>query len=254
MRHVAFLIHPGVLDQAAVPSRVQVAGIAPASVGAELDDVDAVAALCLPDGMEWLVNVPDEVNDELERLDAVVAGRTLVAQYPLEVLDPVHHAVLVVVLRSLVRVLRAIAVPRIGEALCVLGNIDEVPAKGLVALGANLVRPIGDRGERVVADQRLDIALGDLGQALLRDVGDDAMPLLPPAVRGRLPGRGLLLVRRLLFSSSCPRLAASPSTNSPPPVPSQPSPIHQRAPSEPLSAGRSRPTCRKTRVGLPSGH
>ena len=43
----------------------------------------------------WVVDVPDEVDDELQRLDAGVAGRTLVAQHPLEVLDPVHYAVLV---------------------------------------------------------------------------------------------------------------------------------------------------------------
>jgi hypothetical protein len=41
-----------------------------------LGDVDAVAALRLPDGVEWLVDVPDEVDDELHRLDAVVAGRS----------------------------------------------------------------------------------------------------------------------------------------------------------------------------------
>ena len=46
-----------------------------------------------------------------------------------------------------------------------------------VALGANL-----DRGKGVVADQRPDVALGDLGQAFLRDVGDDPVPLPAPAV------------------------------------------------------------------------
>ena len=70
MRHVRFLVHPGMLDQAAVPSRVQVALVPPAPVGAELGDVDAVAALRLPDGMERLVDVAYEVDDELERLDA----------------------------------------------------------------------------------------------------------------------------------------------------------------------------------------
>jgi len=47
-----------------------------------------------------------------------------------------------------------------------------------------LIGPVGDRGQSVVADQRLDVALGDLGQALLRDVGDDPMPLPPPAIEG----------------------------------------------------------------------
>src|SRR5271169_3111320 len=188
MRDVGSLVHPGVLDQSAVPSRMQVARIAPALTGAKLDDMDAVAALRLPDGMEWLVNVSDEVDDELQRLDAVVAGRTLVAQHALEILDPVHYAILVVVLCPLVPVLRAVAVPRIGEALRVLGNIDKMPVVGLVALGTNLVRPVGDRRQSVVADERLDVALGDLGQALLRDVGDDPMPLLPPAVEGDCRG------------------------------------------------------------------
>jgi len=82
------------------------------------------------------------------------------------------------------RVLRAVAVPRLGEALRVLGNIDKVPAEGLVALRTNLVGPVGDRGQSVVADQRLDVALGDLAQALLRDVGDDPVPLPSPPVEG----------------------------------------------------------------------
>jgi len=89
-----------------------------------------------------------------------------------------------------VRILRAVAVPRIGEALSILGNIDKVPVVGLVALGANLVGPVGDRDQSVVADQRLDVALGDLGQALLRDVGDYPVPLLPPAVEGDCRGGG----------------------------------------------------------------
>ena len=93
-----------------------------------------IAAFRLPDGMEWQVDVPDEVDDELQRLDAVAAGRTLVAQHALEVLDPVHHAVLVVVLRPLVRVLRPVAVPRIGEALRVLGNIDDLCAVRLYTI------------------------------------------------------------------------------------------------------------------------
>jgi len=63
-----------------------------------------------------------------------------------------------------------------------------VPAESLVALGANLVGPVGDRGQSVVADQRLDIALGDLGQALLRDISDDSMSLPPPAVEGDCRG------------------------------------------------------------------
>jgi len=82
-------------------------------------------------------DVADKVDDKLQRLDAVVAGRTLVAQDPLEVVDAIHHAILVVVLRALVRVLRAIAVPRIGEAVRVLGNIDKVPVVRFGALGTN---------------------------------------------------------------------------------------------------------------------
>ena len=129
----------------------------------------------------------------------IAAGRVLVAQHPFEILDPVHDAIPVVVLRPLVRVLRAVAVPRIGEALRVLGNIDEVPAEGLVALGTNLIRPIGDRGEGVVADQGLNVALGDLGQALLRDVCDDAVPLPSPAVEGDCRGED-----RYEYGQCCP--------------------------------------------------
>ena len=57
------------------------------------------------DGMEWLVEVPDEVDDELQRLDSVLAGRILVAQHAPEVLDAIYHAVLVVLFHPFVRFL-----------------------------------------------------------------------------------------------------------------------------------------------------
>ena len=62
-------------------------------------------AMICSDGMEWLVEVPDEVDDELQRLDSVLAGRILVAQHAPEVLDAIYHAVLVVLFHPFVRFL-----------------------------------------------------------------------------------------------------------------------------------------------------
>jgi hypothetical protein len=72
-------------------------------------------------GMEGLMNVADSASMRSPR------GAFLSPQNPLEIFDPVHDAVLVIILCPFVPVLWAVAVPRMGEALRVLGNIHEVP-------------------------------------------------------------------------------------------------------------------------------
>ena len=60
------------LNEPAVPSTVQVAGMPPALSSAELCNGDPVPASRLPDCVERLMHVADEVDEVLQGFDAVI--------------------------------------------------------------------------------------------------------------------------------------------------------------------------------------
>jgi hypothetical protein len=103
--------------------------------------------------MEGLMHVADEVNEELQCFDTVIWWGLAVGENMPEYLDPIHHAVVVVGCRALVPAGRQKTVSLIRETRSILGNIDEMPVVGFVAIRPNVVRPVRDGCEARIADQ-----------------------------------------------------------------------------------------------------
>ena len=112
----------------------------PALCRSELTDSDPIAASRLPDGVERLMHVTDEVNEELQGFDTVISRGIAIGENLLEYLGPIHHAVVMVGCGILVPAVGQKAVPLVGKPGGILGNIDKMPVVGFVALGSNLVR------------------------------------------------------------------------------------------------------------------
>ena len=62
----------------------------------EFGHVNIISAPSLSDGVHGLVNISDKVHQEFQRLNSVLPGRAVVGQHPLENIDAVNHAIVVV--------------------------------------------------------------------------------------------------------------------------------------------------------------
>ena len=119
------------------------------------------------------MNVADEVDGELERLDLGVARRA--TQLVLEAIELGDDAI------ALLGIVHAVPIWEI-----VVGadrNVDEMPVRCRATFGADIVRPTCDRGERPPVQQLRDRRGGLPRQARLCDFRDDRMAFLTPGQR-----------------------------------------------------------------------
>src|SRR5581483_10994495 len=144
--HVAAPVPDRLADQDAIPGSVEVRGqmrrLALGRTGKashEDVDLDVVGALQLLDRMQRLVNVANEVDGELQRLDLLVLrGAEQVLPHPLEFGDDAVAAPLVL-----------LAVAIAAEPGDVDRYVDEMPVVGLWPRVADAVGPACHRGQRM---------------------------------------------------------------------------------------------------------
>src|SRR5271156_2159664 len=119
---------------------MQVATVFAALGGSEYGNGNVVASACVGHGVHRLAEVPDKVNQKLERLASRRKRLLGVAQNPGKPADLRHHTVVArAVLRPVSRGRR--------------GNIDVVPRACLGTAVADIVRPGGEGSQVVVAQE-----------------------------------------------------------------------------------------------------
>ena len=136
-------------------------------------------------GMHRLMDIANEVNHELQRLQALCCGQTGVGQPLALVLDGRHHAVAVMaMLCGLV-----LAVLPGGQVL--LGHVDVMPAGAAPAqVGVTLTQLVGPGGNLhqllvpFQCQQLIDLALCLRAEPGLGHFGDQAMALDAPCHDG----------------------------------------------------------------------
>lgn len=157
------------VDEQGVPDGMEVGGLGVA----EPADLDAVAAEVVGlAGVEGLMEVAGEVEEELEGFDALLLGGGGVAEGGLHLVeggDDVAGGVLGGV--------------SVGGAV---GDVDVVPGVGLLpgGIGADLVGPVGGFGEGLGAEEVPD-GLEGLGREMVfGDLAGDAMAGFAPGEQG----------------------------------------------------------------------
>src|ERR1700730_4547341 len=163
---------------------MQIAPVLAALRRTEFADPDAVAPLCVSNGMKGLVDIRDEVNDELKSLNAVGVTRRRIYQSLLEHSNPVNHTVVVICLRSRVIILGAVTVSLLVEC-CVRGNVHEVPIVGFVSLRSDLICPASNRSQALFLQERFDAQSRAVGQMRLCQRCDDRVSVTTPAEQSR---------------------------------------------------------------------
>ena len=185
--HVLALGVRGVLDEAVVPRRMEIAWRAPtlkwAVGGPKETKVDAVAASRLSDRVKRLVDVADELHHEFQSFVLLFARS--IRQRLGEEGDAINYAVLVVRRGAGMLVPRQEAIAAVVEAARAHWYIREVPVVRLVAFWANLIGPTSNRGEGMIAEQRAHCLQGLRRQPRLCNGGDDRVALPAPAKCGR---------------------------------------------------------------------
>src|ERR1700690_469239 len=114
--------------------------------------------------MQGLVDVGDKMHQELEGLNAIGSRLILVGEDPLKYLNPVNYTVVVVVSCFRMLFVGPIAIALLRETAGIHGNIHKMPTEGFGALGADFVRPGGDGGEVIIAQQFTNVASSGRGQ------------------------------------------------------------------------------------------
>ena len=185
MGNVLINSHARVLNQPAVPSTMQIAWMPTALSRTEFCNCNPISASRLPNCMERLMHVTDEVDEELQCFDAVIPWSSPIPENLFEYFYAIHHAIVMVGCRALVPAVGQKTVAVVGKAGGILGDIDKVPIVRLVPLGPNLVRPVRDGCEAPIPDQRTNPSFRILGQAGLSQRPHDLVPFRPPADKGR---------------------------------------------------------------------
>jgi hypothetical protein len=163
---------------------MQIARVLAALRGTELADPDAVATPCVRNRMKGLVDICDEVNDELKRLNPVGVTHGWVHQYPLEHFNPVNHTVVAIGLRSRVIIIGPVTVSLLVECRA-RRNVYEVPIVGFVSLRSDLICPAGNRSQALILQQRFDAQFRALGQMRLCQRRDNRVAVTAPAEQSR---------------------------------------------------------------------
>ena len=146
----------------------------------EFADPDAVAPLCVSNGMKGLVDIRDEVNDELKSLNAVGVTRGRIYQYLLKHSNPVNHTVVVICLRSRVIIIGAVTVSLLVKCRA-RGNVYEVPIVGFVSLRSDLISPASNRSKALILQERFDAQSRAFSQMRLRQRCDNRVSVTTPA-------------------------------------------------------------------------
>jgi hypothetical protein len=115
-----------------------------------------------------LMNVPDEVHDEFQRLCPLFSGRFLVREDFYKVGNYFNHAT------PWRRTVTA-GVIRAPER-----NVHVMPRRSVPALSTDVIRPVGDGIQVIAADERLDHDLRGLIQVILGDGGNDPVTVTTP--------------------------------------------------------------------------
>src|SRR5690606_10190459 len=161
-------------EQAAVPQRVQVGAEAVPAAVAQVDLCTVATAVVRVAGMHRLVYVAYEVDDEFQRLQALLAAAAAVAQNRGLVVDRFDHAVAAI---------RAVALTLVAAG--VFADVHVVPARAAPAqvriVGAQLVGPGGDARQRALVrvlhpfQQPFDFGPGGGGEGRFGDVPHQAV-------------------------------------------------------------------------------
>ena len=163
---------------------MQIARVLAALRRTEFADLDAVATLCVSDGMKGLVDIRDEVNDELKSLNAVAVTRGRIHQDLFEHSNPVNHTVVVIGLRSRVIIIGTVTVSLLVECRA-RGNVYEVPIVGFVSLRSDLICPAGNRSKVLILQERFDAQSRGFSQMRLCQRCDNRVSVTTPAEQSR---------------------------------------------------------------------
>src|SRR5215471_19197863 len=180
MAEVVFFGQAGVLDQAVIPSAVKIAWIVSTTIGTENADLEVIAAAAFLHGMHRLVKIAYEVHKEFESLHAVLFGRIFIAKQGAKQINPVDHAVVMIIRGIGVLVLRAITIARFVESGRVLGDIDKMPAVALITISADLVGPGRNGRQVIVAKELADVLLRHRSQPGIGEGGDNGVSFRAP--------------------------------------------------------------------------
>ena len=124
------------------------------------------------DGMQRLVNVPDEMHQVHQRFFFVLGRSFVVPECVLISLDFVDRAVAATAIQ---------AVPHRFVFVGVKRDVDKVPIVGFGPFVADVVCPTGNRGERyVLPEQGADLRLRAGAKVPVSNLRNDRMTLLAP--------------------------------------------------------------------------
>lgn len=157
------------IDEGGVPDGVEVGGFG----GAEPADLDAVAALVVGlAGVEGLVKVTGEVEEEFEGFDALLFGSGGIAEGSFHLAEGGDD----------------VAVGGFGGVVVgdAVGDVDVVPGVGFLigGVGADFVGPVGGFGEGLGAEEVANGLEGFGGEMIFGDLAGDAMAGFAPTEEG----------------------------------------------------------------------
>ena len=114
--------------------------------------MDLIASTCFADGVQRLMNVADEVHQKLQSFDSLIVRSVSIGKHSLENLNPVHHAIVVILFAQQMTRIRTIAVAGLGEISGTHRDIYKVPGRGFRAVRLDSVGPVRDGCEIIVAE------------------------------------------------------------------------------------------------------
>src|SRR5258708_165435 len=106
---------------------MKIAGVFSTLSLSELQNMNFVSSTRFSDGVQRLMDIPDKMHNEFQRLNSVGARGVLVGEYVCEQRDSVHHTIMVIFLCCGVSCIRAVATSRFREPGGADGDIYEVP-------------------------------------------------------------------------------------------------------------------------------
>src|SRR5438477_10620370 len=106
--------------------------------------MDLIASTCFADGVQRLMNVADEVHKKLQSFDSLIVRSASIGKHSLENLNPVHHAIVVILFAQQMTWIRTIAVAGLGEISGTHRDIYKVPGRGFRAVRLDFGGPVRD--------------------------------------------------------------------------------------------------------------
>src|SRR5438067_10957397 len=80
-----------------------------------------IASTCFPDCVQRLMNVTDEVHKKLQSFDSLIVRSVSIGKHSLENLNPVHHAIVVILFAQQMTRIRTIAVRASEKSAALIG-------------------------------------------------------------------------------------------------------------------------------------